>query len=438
MTNTMRKVLAVTVVGWCAVVAAFGFTYALCARFGVGASPAVLAAALSMGLVRRPEPLTVRSAAFNIIALPVVALAAGLVGWTLLHVPPLGAAIFCCGVALSVWLRRFGQNAAAAGRAIALPFIALLVVPVHFDTPSERALAPLLILAAGVIAFACSALASWCAMRLHAEPQSAAAEAPRAPREGTMPVATRMALQMLVALVLAFAIGLPLFGEHWPWIVLTAFIVCSGALGRADAVYKAVLRFGGALAGTIAAALVAQIAFPNAQWYAAATFCVLFVGMWLRQVNYAYWAACATLIFALLQGTHGAGAASVFILRLVCIVIGALCALAATWFVYPIRTEQIVRRRVADALGALRDMLAGSPEEHEARIAALEHHATQLQRLAPPVRLHRSVFRPRNEDHPATLIEQTFALIAHARMPNFDRAHVGAELRRLGALLRSK
>ena len=253
-----------------------------------------------------------------------------------------------------------------------------------------------------------------------------------------MHVATRMALQMLVALVLAFAIGLPLFGKHWPWIVLTAFIVCSGALGRADAVYKAVLRFGGALAGTLAATLVAQIAFPNAQWYAAATFCVLFAGMWLRQVNYAYWAACATLIFALLQGTHGAGAADVFALRLVCIVIGALCALAATWFVYPIRTEQIVRRRVADALGALRDLLTGSPEEHEARIAALEHHAMQLQRLAPPVRLHRRVFRPKNEDHPATLIDQTYALITHARMPHFDRAHIGAELRRLGALLRSK
>ena len=32
---------------------------------------------------------------------------------------------------------------------------------------------------------------------------------------------------------------------------------------------------------------------------------------------------------------------------------GALCAVAATWFVYPIRTEAVVRRRVADVLAAL-------------------------------------------------------------------------------------
>jgi uncharacterized membrane protein YccC len=39
-----------------------------------------------------------------------------------------------------------------------------------------------------------------------------------------------MALQMAVALSAAFAAGFLVFPDHWGWCVLTAFIVCSGAL----------------------------------------------------------------------------------------------------------------------------------------------------------------------------------------------------------------
>lgn len=206
-----------------------------------------------------------------------------------------------------------------------------------------------------------------------------------------------MALQMLVALALAFAIGMPLFREHWSWVVLTAFIVCSGAIGRGDAIYKAIQRFGGAVGGTLVAALFARIALPSGTGSAALIFVVLFIGIWLREINYAYWAACATLIFALLQGSQGADPLPLFVVRVIAIVAGALCAIAATWFVFPIRTELVVRRRVADARDALR---AG------ARVRDLHAHLAQLDRVAPPVRLHRRVFgEPKDGKHPATLID---------------------------------
>ncbi len=122
-----------------------------------------------------------------------------------------------------------------------------------------------------------------------------------------MTVPTRMALQMLVALALAFAIGMFAFPQHWSWVVLTAFIVCSGAVGRGDAIYKGLLRVGGAIGGTLIAAILSRVAMPNGTVSAAVIFVVLFFGIWLRTVNYAYWAACATLIFALLQGSQGDG-----------------------------------------------------------------------------------------------------------------------------------
>ena len=219
-----------------------------------------------------------------------------------------------------------------------------------------------------------------------------------------MTVPTRMALQMLVALVLAFAIGMFAFPKHWSWVVLTAFIVCSGAVGRGDAIYKGLLRVGGAIGGTLVAALLARVAMPNGAVNAAIIFVVLFFGIWLRTVNYAYWAACATLIFALLQGSQGTDAGPLFALRVLCIVVGALCAIVATWFVYPIRTELLVRRRVADARAALRDVVRGLGD-HD-----LRHHLAQLERVAPPVRLHRAVFGAKGDaPHPATLIDETQA-----------------------------
>lgn len=436
-----RGALPNSALSFCAVLASFALTYALGMRFGAGSSPAVLAAALALGLMRKPEAPAPKALALKLISLPLVALAAGLIGLTLVKAPIGGAAFFSCGVALSVWLRGFGRKAATIGRTIALPLMSILVVPVHFQTSAGKLVGPLLILAAGAIAFVCTAGAARLGIALHVAPEAPVEREQRPAREGTMPVSTRMALQMLTALALAFALGMTLFPTHWPWVVLTAFIVCSGAIGRGDAIHKAILRLGGAIAGTIAASFIAQIAFPNPPAYAAAVFAVLFLGIWLRQINYAYWAGCATLIFALLQGTHGTAAIAVFGARIACIAIGAVCAIAATWFVYPIRTEHVVRRRVANALKALHDVLTGIPDDpqYTERLAALKHHAAELERVAPPVRLHRLILGAKNNnDHPAALIEQTHALLAQAGTPGFDRAHVGAELRRLGALLRAK
>ncbi|MGH8372304.1 MAG: FUSC family protein, partial [Gammaproteobacteria bacterium] len=268
------------------------------------------------------------------------------------------------------------------------------------------------------------------------------AEPPRITRaregQAQLHIATRMALQMLVAVGLAFAIGMLIFPTHWAWVVLTAFIVCSGALGRGDAIYKGLLRLGGAIGGAFIAALVGYIVFPNPPAYAATVFFVLFLGIWLRQINYAYWAACATLIFALLQESHGTGIAWLLSIRVLCIVIGALCGVAATWFVYPIRTEQVVRKRVADALTSLRDMLNNEPGQ-PSNLAVLDHHTAELERVAPSVNLHWRVFGAVQPDrHPATWIKLMHALLAQVRAADFDRAHVGAEMRRLGAMLRTQ
>ena len=137
------------------VLASFGVMYAICFGLGVNPSPAILAAALAVGLSRRPEHLNPRALARGLIALPGVALAAGLVGLAFRVAPALGAALFCAGIAVSIWLRNFGERGSAIGRTIALPFIAMLVVPVHVDS-GRLWLGALLVLLAGAIAFVCT------------------------------------------------------------------------------------------------------------------------------------------------------------------------------------------------------------------------------------------------------------------------------------------
>lgn len=400
--------------------------YALCSALRVDSSPAILAAALCVGLMRRAERFELRKLALKVVALPIIALAAGVVGFTLLRVPVAGAALFTAGISLSVALRQFGPRATAIGRTLALPFITILVVPVRIEAGANAPLAVLLTLVAGVVAVLCAAAASYAVPQ--AQPERSGT---RAVKAGWSSVPTRMALQMLASLVLAFAIGMTLFPAHWFWIVLSAFIVCSGAIGRGDAIYKALLRLCGAIGGTLLGALVANVHLPNPVSYAALVFAVLFAGMWLRRINYAYWAACTTLIFALLQGAHGQSAAPLFAARVSCIFIGALCGVAATWFVYPIRTEQVVRRRVADAVAAMREVLAGGH-------ADIEHHIEQLQRIAPPVRLHRRLFGAKDMNaHPASWIDRAHALLLQMREAPYDRASAREELRAIGALIKA-
>jgi hypothetical protein len=404
-----------------AVIVAFLATYALCRVAGTGVSPAILSAALCVGLMRRTEMLTVRELPKTFGAVPLVTLGAGLIGLTFLRLPALGAALFTGGLSVAVALRRFGTVGRSVGRTIALPLLAILVVPVTLDPAKSFLVLFAVAVAAGAIAALSATAFSYAG---HRPAENAKRPQRPAPDRG-LAVSDRMALQMLVALALAFTIGMTVLRPHWPWVVLSAFIVCSGAVGRGDALYKAILRLGGAVAGTFVAAGVAHVTFPNAAWYAALIFLVLFAGIWLRSINYAYWAACATLIFALLQGTAAQSSLALFGQRVLCIAIGALCGVAAAWFVFPIRTKQVVRRRVADALSAMREVLGGGEPD-------LDHHEAELERVAPPVRLHRAIFGAGpSGDHPAEWIERTRALLVKMRASEFDRAAAGAEMRRI-------
>lgn len=377
---------------------------------GAGGSACVLATVVALSLGRRTFATRsefARSAAL----LPVIGLAAAGVGWLLVAVPPVGAALFVAGMSVPIWMRRFGPRVARLGGLIALPLTAVLVAPVPPSPGVPPWVAIALMLVAGVVAALWVAVAREVLRLIPGESQlQEPAPPPPEPsgrtsadpsRRRRLPASTRMAVQMAVALSAAFVVGWALFADHVMWVVLTAFLVCAGNRGRADVLHKSALRVLGAVGGTIGAvAIVAVVPQASGPGVVVAIFLALFAGTWLRTVSYAYWAAAVTLALTLLQELTGAttvgGEAGMLVERLVAIVAGAVLGIAASWLVLPVRSVDVLRRRLSEVLTALGAALAppdpdAPPDERRRRIVAFRAAVARVEQLAPAHRAARAV-----------------------------------------------
>jgi uncharacterized membrane protein YccC len=240
-----------------------------------------------------------------------------------------------------------------------------------------------------------------------------------------------MAIQMAVALAASFVVGYVFFAERWAWIVLTAFIVSSGNRGRLDVAYKSVLRVLGAAAGTLLAVTLTRHMGSHDVTTVVLILATIFIGVWLRPLGYAWWALFVTLALALLQGYTGTSAPLVLWPRLEEIVIGAIIGVASAWFVLPVRSTDVLRRRVADALASLADALdpattLRTADDFVAAVAGAEQ-------LAPAFRASRLVTRRLSVMQPADWVDTlaacrdpAIALIEKGETPGSVRRAVGA------------
>jgi len=409
--------------------------------------PLVLAVVLTLSLWRSQLDRDWRGRLEAAAVLPLVGLVSLGAGALLLKLPLAGALVFIAGISASIWLRRFGPAAQRAGSLIALPFVVLLVTPY---IPSQR-LGPVLALIMPVIvaliALLAVTLVHWLARPLRWLPPTITrmnvptpkpAVASAASRENTLrPIAsTRMAIQMAAALAGAFAVGFTFFPGHWSWVVLTAFIVNSGNRGRGDVAYKSILRVIGAAAGALAA-LVLMLNFGAHDVMSIALMLLaVFLGVWLRPLGYAWWALFVTLALALLQAFIGVSAQLILWPRLEEIVIGAIIGVAAAWFVLPVPSITVLRRRIADALAALSIALdpatpSPTPEYFIAAVASVEQ-------LAPTFRAWRLLSRRFITIQPADWIDTladcvrpAVAMINSRAIPPALRAELGKARRAL-------
>jgi hypothetical protein len=403
-------------------------------------APAILAVVLSLALSRSQLDRSPRERLEAAGALPIVGVLTVGVGALLLRMPWLGAFVFTAGIAASLWLRRFGTAAGRIGSLIALPFVAILTTPHLPRGHADSLFAWLEPVAIGLLALFWVALSHLVARRMRwiePAPVERSAVPPRETGQGLRPdAATRMALQMSVALAVSFAVGFAFFPERWSWIVLTAFIVNSGNRGRLDVAYKSVLRVIGAAAGTVAALAFALHLGAHDATTVLLMLAAVFLGTWLRPFGYAWWALFVTLALALLQGFTGLPMRHILWPRLEEILIGAAIGVASAWLVFPVRSTAVLRRRIADALAALSDALDPKAQSRTSRafVAAL----ARVEQVAPAFRASRFAMRAfagssRPTSQPADWIDallacrsRAVALIDAGEAPARVRIAVGA------------
>ncbi|MFJ9538677.1 FUSC family protein [Streptomyces sp. NPDC101225] len=303
----------------------------------------VLAVVLTLTLASGQRGAGTRRRLTALVVLPVAAGASIFVGRLIASHHVVGAAVFTAGIALAIWIRRYGPAATRAGTLLTLPLIALLVVPGPALPPGAQS---------GLVTWLWSALTGvlaccsvWLVQALgdrfgpwRAEPvpERPARRSRLHPRPST-----RMALQMAAGVAAAFTVGYLLFDDHWPWVVLTAYVAASGNRGRTDVLRKGIERLAGACAGTLLAAGVAA-AGSTGHTSVALTFAVLAVALWLRPLAYAYWAAGMTCALSLLLGYYGQNAQHLLPTRLEGIAAGAVLSVASAWWLLP-----VPRRRTA-------------------------------------------------------------------------------------------
>ena len=312
-----------------------------------------------------------------------------------------GDVLFAIGVALPVWLRQFGPAWRASGTVAAVPFLAVLVHPL----PDQASWAFLgwMLLAAGI---ACLWAA---AIHLLAEPGPAPAQptAPVRPASSRRVAAsTRMALQLALAVGAAFAFGQWTDPGHLVWPVLTVLVVHSGNRGRGDVLWKGAERTAGALAGTAIATCLTGLLPPGDSLAIVAVFTILVLAAGLREISYAYRAACTTAALAFFYGYFEQTGPGLLAHRLLGVLAGAVIGVAAAWFVLPVRTTDITRLRTGALLAAAAALVtsaaAGAPDN--AALDRLTAADRELAMLTPTLRAARrfGIGAARQLDHTVT------------------------------------
>ncbi len=168
-----------------------------------------------------------------------------------------------------------------------------------------------------------------------------------------------------------------------------------------------------------------------------AIFVVLAIGTWLRPRGYAYWAGCITAVLALLYGYYGTGQDDQLVHRLLAIVVGGVLAVLVSWFLLPVRTRDVARRRTAGVLAAVQDVLAARLAGQEPDTAALRTSQHELEVIRPSWQMHRRVLR--GAATPAHALDAALAVADAAADLDSDapREPLGQAARDLGNVRRA-
>lgn len=342
----------------------------------------MLGIALTASLSRSQLERDRRGRLEALLVLPVIGLAGVALGALLRASPGIGAVVYVVVLVSAVALRGRGPLWRRIGSLVATPFLAVLFLPAGAGADRGTFVAVVAPIGIAVLAWAVVTVVQVTARRLGLilEPTRPARPEATTPSRLRPSASTRSALQLGVALTAAFVIGGTVFGEHWPWVVLSTVIVAYLPRGRADAIRTGVHRLIGAAVGSLVALLPAGILPTDGGLLVALALAAIGIGILFREVGYAAWAFGVTVALTLLERLTGQPSPLIG-QRLIEIAVGVAIGLLAVGLVYPVRTTDVVRSRLSGVLAAVSDRLAAAePTEAHAVDARLRGALCELDR----------------------------------------------------------
>ncbi|KTS59750.1 hypothetical protein NS206_12355 [Microbacterium testaceum] len=334
-----------------------------------------LAASLSRSQLERDR----RGRIEALLILPVIGLVGVALGALLRASPGIGAVVYVMVLVAAVAVRGRSLMWRRIGSLVATPFLAVLFLPAGAGADRGPVVAVLAPIGISVLAWTVVTVVQACARARRLLP-AAIPDGPAPPSRLRPSASTRSALQLGVALTAAFVIGRTMFGEHWPWVVLSTVIVAYLPRGRADAIRTGVHRLVGAAVGSLVALLPAGILPTDGGLLVALALAAIGIGILFRDLGYAAWAFGVTVALTLLQRLTGQPSPLVG-QRLIEIVVGVAIGLLAVTLVYPVRTTDVVRSRLSGVLAAVSDRLAAmEPTETRAAESRLQSALRELDR----------------------------------------------------------
>lgn len=342
----------------------------------------VLGIALTASLSRSQFERDARGRLEALLVLPVIGLAGMALGALLSASLSIGAVVYVVVLVAAVALRGRSSLFRRIGALVATPFLAVLFLPAGAGADRGTVVAVVAPIGIAVLAWAVVTVVQVGARRLGLAPEPTGPSRPEPPTPSRLrpSASTRSALQLGVALTAAFVIGGTVFGEHWPWVVLSTIIVAYLPRGRADAIRTGAHRLGGAAAGSLVALLPAGILPADGGLLVALALAAIGIGILFREVGYAVWAFGVTVALTLLERLTGQPSPLIG-QRLIEIVVGVAIGLLAVALLYPVRTTDVVRSRLGGVLAAVSDRLAAAePAEARAAEARLRSALRELDR----------------------------------------------------------
>ncbi len=164
---------------------------------------------------------------------------------------------------------------------------------------------------------------------------------------------TRVAIQMLIAVGAATALGDVLSGRRFYWAVIAAFITFMGTNNSGEQVRKALFRVLGTAVGIAIGSLLVTVVGDRAGWSIAVILAALFLGFYLMRINYVFMVIGITVMVAQLYAQLGEFSNSLLVLRLEETTLGAVVAAAVVLFVLPLRTRRVLLVAMRDHVQAV-------------------------------------------------------------------------------------